>query len=165
MKTLLLLFILAAPAYGQLPELGLKTEYDRFTDTTTTTMTGSLVPDRPGFVLFQVIGVVKGETINTAPLETTIAILSKTDRWYFLKSSRTLRVIQDGKRYVLGTMSLENSDVTTDGVIEQLVLTVPFSAIRKLSNAEKLEIQVGLYEAEINQPTIDALKRWVSQFP
>lgn len=166
MKALLLLIALAFSVPGQTSDIGvISSDYDRFRDITTVRLTESLMPDRPGYVLLSVLGTVKGPKVSGPPDQIVIVITSVTDDWYFLRSQNILRVIQDEDRYTLGEMKRENSEVLRGKVLEQLVLEVPLSAIKRLVKATKLEIQVGPYESEIKPAAIENLKEWLSRFP
>lgn len=166
MKALLLLLALTLPAIAQTSDIGVTSvDYDRFKDITTVRLTESLMPDRPGYVLLTVLGTLKGKEIKGPPDHVALIITSVTPDWYFLRSQNILRVIQDEERYTLGEMKRDNSEVLRGQVLEQLVLEVPFSAIKKLAKAKKIEIQVGPYESEINPSAIDNLKEWLSRFP
>lgn len=55
MKSLLLILFLASAVMAQSNRLGISTDYDKFTDTSTVRNTQSIMPARPGFVLFEVV--------------------------------------------------------------------------------------------------------------
>ena len=168
MKTLILIIALAVGAHAQnsASDLGINASYDKFKDISTVKLTESLFPDRPGYVLLSVVAQIKGQDIeHTPPHSVAIAILSFTDEWYFLKTDNTLRVIQDDQRYELGKMERVDSEVVRGGVRELLVIKIPFSAVEKLSKGNRVEIQVGRYEAALNPSAIINLKNWVKLFP
>lgn len=167
MKTLLLILLLVVTVSAQNSgaDVGLNVTYDKFRDESAVRLTESLMPDRPGYVLFSVVAVIKSKDIeHRRPKTISLVLESYTDEWYFLKTDNTLRVIQDGKRYEVGRFKRVNSDTAPSGVFEVLVLEVPFAVVERMSRASKLEIQVGKYESEITPPAIRNIKRWATWF-
>jgi hypothetical protein len=161
MKALLL--ILAAL---QGVTLGINTEYDKFTDTTIIRNTQSIMPVRPGSVLFEVVASVKGKTVSgSKPTGTAIVITSRADQWVFLGTANHFRVLyNDSERYTLGTMRRVSSDIDYGSVVETLYLDVTMDDIEKLSKANKLEIQIGPLESEIKTEQIASIGRWLKLF-
>lgn len=165
MKPLLLILALAVSASAQRSDLGINVSYDRFRDESVVKLTESLMPDRPGYVLLSFVVTTKGKDLqHVRPKSATLVIHSYTDEWYFLKTNNTLRIIQDGERYEIGKLDIVDSEVLSSGVTELLAREVPFTTIEKLSQASKLEIQVGRYEAEIKPDAVKNIKRWVAWF-
>lgn len=165
MKPLLLLLCLALPNPVQ-PKLGISTEYDKFTDTTTIRNSQSIMPVRPGYVLFDVAASIKGKYGQGAPPhEVAIIIESHSDEWVFLGQPTVLRVFRnDSERYPLGTMRRITGRVVGRGVIEALYLRVELEDIERLASADKLEIQVGPLESEIKPEQRASLKDWLALF-
>jgi hypothetical protein len=121
---------------------------------------------RPGYVLFSVMGNVKGQDIKSSIPETSLALYSFSDQWIFLNTINTLRFIINGEeRLTIGKMERIDSNVRSGGVREVLGIEIPFSLAVKLSRASKLEAQIGLYEFELKPEQIAEIKRFVSYFP
>lgn len=182
MKPLLLSLLLAVTANAQRSgsDLGINANYDRFKNTTILKLTESLMPKRNGYVLLHFIAEFDGQGVNTkVPKRIAIMIESFTEDWYFLKSEHTLRAIRDGERYELGRMVSARSDVvragavnlgagsafmTNRGVIEVLSLSLSREVISDLAQSDKLEIQVGPFEAEITSIQRESIKEWLALF-
>lgn len=167
MKPLLLFLALGLTVSAQ-SRLGISTEYDKFTDTTIIRNSQSIMPVRPGYVLFDIVASVKGKNEHAiTPREVAIVIESHSDDgWVFLGQSTVLRILQnDTERYSLGTMKRITGDVTGRGVVEVLYLEVSLDAINKLASAEKLEIQVGPLESEIKPEQRASIREWLALFP
>lgn len=166
MKPLLLILALALTVSAQAKRIGIDTEYDRFTDTTTIRNSQSIMPVRPGFVLFETVAHIKGKyTPGVTPTEVALRVESYSDRWVFLGQTNALRVLYNGsERYSLGTMRRIDAEVTERGVIEVLYLEVSMEAIEKLASAEKLEIQIGPLESEIKPEQRASIRKWLALF-
>ena len=162
MRALLLLALLLP----QDSALGIHTEYDKFTDTTVVRTTQSIMPVRPGYVLFEVEASVKGKEIRGAtPAAVAIVITSHSDNWVFLNTRNDFRVLYNGsERYTLGRMRRIHADTEYGGVIEVLYLEVTLKDVEKLSKADNLEIQIGPLESEVKPEQRASIKRWLGMF-
>lgn len=160
MKPLLILLLAIAP----FQDIGVGSDYDRFKDERSSRITESLIPDKNGYVLFSLLAITKGPQLKR-PETVAIAVTSHTEEWYFLKSDTTLRVIRDEKREELGEMDVVTSKVVQRGVVEQLLIRVPFNVAERLVNSKVLEIQVGRYEAKFSDEQLSRLKEWMDHFP
>lgn len=150
----------------QTSPLGISTDYDKFTNKTIVRDSQSIMPVRPGFVLFDVVASINGRYApNAKPTTIAIVITSRSDEWVFLKTTNTFRVLyNETDRYELGQMKRIAGDVVNGGVVETLYLEVSMSDIDKLSKAKKLEIQVGPLESEIKPEQIASIERWLRMF-
>ncbi|HJT26883.1 MAG TPA: hypothetical protein VJ784_05665 [Pyrinomonadaceae bacterium] len=163
MKPLLLALLLLLPF--QQSDFGIVSKYDRFKDETSYRVTESLMPDRRGYVILSFLTTFKGEhPLLNRPATVTMLLRSYTEEWYFQDTDNTVRMIQDGQRYELGKMSIGRSDVVNNGVIEQLVLEVPFAAVERIGRAKKLEMQIGRYEVELKPETLQNIRTWAESF-
>lgn len=166
MKTLLLILAIAVFPPAQINRLGITTEYDKFRDVTIVKNSQSIMPVRPGFVLFETVASIRGKyTTGAVPREVALVIESHSDEWVFLGQSSVLRVLyNDSERYALGTMKRVSGDVVGRGVVEILYLEVSIGAIEKLVKADSLEIQVGPLESEIKPEQRASIKEWLALF-
>lgn len=175
MKPLILILLLAVstveaqknPTLPTTSALGFNTRYDKFTDVTTISITQSLVPIRPGFVLLTVAGAFPGHDANKVVPSVALILNSNSDKWMYLESEHELRLLVNGtERIKLGDMKRVHSEIGSYGkVTESLLLEVSFSVIETLARAGKIEMQIGIYEFELKPEQIDQLKEWVSRFP
>lgn len=168
-KAILILICLfcASSAFGQSdptrPEV--KIDYDRFRDSTGVTLTSSYTKSKTGTTLIGFVATVPGQNIKGNTPQVNIVIAQRSDDWMFLTGSRTLRVIlNDKERDTLGEMKVADSRTTRGGVLEQLVLSIPFKSAVRLSQSNKVEMQVGLLEFQLTGAQIDALKDFISRF-
>lgn len=153
-------------ALFQTSTLGIHTEYDKFADTTVVRDTQSILPVRPGYVLFEVVASIRGREIKGAsPTSVALVVTSHADDWVFLNTSNDLRVLyNDSEHYSLGRMKCIRSEAAHGGVEEVLYLEVTLKDIEKLSKANKLEIQIGPLESEIKPEQRASIKHWLEMF-
>lgn len=167
---LLLCFSLSAQTIhlssGKTIRLGVSSEYDKFSDTTVIKNSQSILPVRPGYVLFDAVASLRGKyEQGITPREVAIIIESRSDGWVFLGQSTALRVLaNDSERYSLGEMQRISGDVVGREVVEVLYLAVSLDAIDKLASANELEIQIGPLESEIKPEQRQSTKEWLALF-
>jgi hypothetical protein len=161
----------------------IETRYDRFSDSTSLVLTRNVpllggVVDlgggsyyvRPGssaydVVFFHVIATSLGPSI-TRNAKVALAFTSRSSDWVFLRQTNTLRMILDGsERLDFGKMTRTNSDVLSGTVAEQIAVFVSLDAIEKLSQAKRIEVQIGSAEFEFAPGVITDLKEFVNRFP
>lgn len=183
MKSFLLIIVCLIPLSGfaqdarptPSPEnLNIYTNYDRFEDTTTVTLSAYLAP--PGFgpsTVFKsarllVIGSVYGTDVKAAPHSYTamVGLTTDSEDWVYLRGPHSFRVILDGGPGLLvGKMERVDGEVNRNRTVtETLRMSVPFYKIREIAMAERIEIQIGRHEFELNKTQVANLKEWVSRF-
>jgi hypothetical protein len=143
-----------------------KIEYDRFRDSTSATLSSSYTRSQSGTTLIGFVATVPGQSMKGKTPDVDLVIAQMSDDWMFINGPRTLRVIlSDKDRDTLGEMRRADSRVLrSGGVMEQLLLNVPFKTVVKLSQSNKVEMQVGLLEFQLTGAQLDALKDFVSRF-
>ena len=146
------------------PEI--KIDYDRFADSTGVTLSSSYTRSKAGTTLIGFVATVPGQNIKGKTPEVNIVIAQMSDDWMFSTGPRTLRVIlSDKDRDTFGEMTRADSRVMRNGgVMEQLVLAIPFKSVVRLSQSSKVEMQVGLLEFQLTGTQIDALKDFITRF-
>jgi hypothetical protein len=143
-------------AQNKKPEI--KVEYDKFKDGT--------------FVSFEpvTIGAAKDTTLRLGMLTGFKGQVPKKPNDLMLvfaspsfvetnqyKNNRSLILLADGERYVLGEASYEvKYDMPL--YLEVMAVKVPYNTVMKLSEAKKIEMQFGSTEFALNESLIEALR-------
>jgi hypothetical protein len=163
----ILLAAFSVSAQSNLSSPEIKVEYDRFKDTTSVALNGGYTVSKTGTTIITFDAEIHGQKISPGTPEVGIIIVQLSDDWIFLNGPRTLRVLLNGKdRETLGNMERKSAQVVRGGtgVLETLLLPVPFKMIQKLSASVKIEMQVGAVEFQLNAAQIKALQEFVSRF-
>jgi hypothetical protein len=162
----ILLAAFSVSAQSSLSRPEIKVEYDKFKDSTSVSLNGGYTVSKTGTTIITFDAEIHGQKISPGTPEVGILIGQLSDGWMFLNGSRTLRVLLNGKdRETLGNMERKNAQVLRDGtVMETLLLPVPFKTIQKLSDSNKIEMQVSGLEFELTAAQIKTLKEFVSRF-
>lgn len=186
MKALFLILALvfsAFPAIAQEMNPRIKVKYDRFSDITTCVLRvnlrgGGIVDlgggsiyvapqEEAGNIELLVIAQVDGKRLETGKPRTSLGVTARSLDWRYLSGAPFQVIVNESTRMNLGAMKREHAEVVTGGrgVIEQLLLDVPFASMEKLSAGHTVEIRIGDDEFTLTPAQIADLKDWVGRFP
>ena len=155
-----LLFVAGTNAQNKKPEI--KVEYDKFKD-------GTFVGFEPVMV-----GAAQDSTLRLGMLTGFKGQIPKKPNDLMLifaspsfvetnqhKSNRSLIILADDERYVMGEASYEvKYDMPL--YLEIMAVKVPYNSFMKLSEAKKIEMQFGSAEFTLNESLMEALRSLAS---
>jgi len=145
----------------------ISSSYDKFKDQTIVRVGPYVLTGTMDYVMtssqFFMMGAFtfEGQKLDNPVGNATIAFLSKSKDWKFLKD-RSLYALADGERLDLGTAE-HDSDVRLGGLSESLAVSVPYDTFVKIANGTNVEMKLGTKEFKLKDEHLEGFRDLASR--